>query len=160
MADTSSSVKVMRAMVEAPHSCNSGSAVVLRGKRLQTSVSSYAAAGITKSSPEATCPMILVDWYMAAAYCNWLSDQENLEKCYEEDAQGKVVGLKAKYLSLTGYRLPTEAEWEYACRAKAVTSRYYGEAEELLPKYGWYLGNSGDWTRPVGGKKPNDLGLF
>src|SRR5262245_6473970 len=46
MADTSSSVKVMRAMVEAPHSCNSGSAVVLRGKRLQTSVSSYAAAGI------------------------------------------------------------------------------------------------------------------
>ena len=47
MADTSSSVKVMRAMVEAPHSCNSGSAVVLRGKRLQTSVSSYAAAGIS-----------------------------------------------------------------------------------------------------------------
>src|SRR5262245_6215607 len=62
MADTSSSVKVMRAMVEAPHSCNSGSAVVLRGKRLQTSVSSYAAAGITKfpvSSSEAS-PFIMM----------------------------------------------------------------------------------------------------
>src|SRR5262245_28167704 len=52
MADTSSSVKVMRAMVEAPHSCNSGSAVVLRGKRLQTSVSSYAAAGIVVEPAE------------------------------------------------------------------------------------------------------------
>jgi formylglycine-generating enzyme required for sulfatase activity len=41
-----------------------------------------------------------------------------------------------------------------------VTSRYYGEAEELLPRYGWYLKNSGERTWPVGGKKPNDLGLF
>jgi formylglycine-generating enzyme required for sulfatase activity len=56
--------------------------------------------------------------------------------------------------------LPTEAEWEYACRAGAVTSRYYGQSEELLGKYDWYLKNSGDRTWPVGSLKPNDFGLF
>jgi formylglycine-generating enzyme required for sulfatase activity len=61
---------------------------------------------------------------------------------------------------LTGYRLPTEAEWEYACRAGAATSRYYGETAELLTHYGWYLGNSTEQTQPVGSKKPNDWGLF
>jgi formylglycine-generating enzyme required for sulfatase activity len=113
--------------------------------------------------PEPTCPIGGVVWYEAAAYCNWLSDQEGIAKdqwCYETDPQGRVTKLRENYLSLTGYRLPTEAEWEYACRAGAVTSRYYGETEELLGKYGWYFQNSKERTRPVGGKKPNDLGLF
>src|SRR5437660_6147208 len=49
---------------------------------------------------------------------------------------------------------------EYATRAGAVTSRYYGETEELLPKYAWYQKNSQERTWPVGSLKPNDLGLF
>ena len=68
--------------------------------------------------------------------------------------------MKANYLSLLGYRLPTEAETEYATRAGAETSGYYGETEELLPKYAWYNKNSKAKSRPVGTLKPNDLGLF
>jgi len=68
--------------------------------------------------------------------------------------------LRASYLSLTGYRLPTEVEMEYAIRAGADTARYYGETEELLPKYARYQINTNSMPSPVGSLKPNDLGLF
>ena len=128
--------------------------------------------GEHSSSPG--CPMIRVTWYAAAAYCNWLSKREGLPEaqwCYETNKEGRYQeGMKpaADFLSRTGYRLPTEAEWEYACRAGAVTSRYYGETEELLPKYGWY-GKPPEWSgklgslgspNEVGILKPNDFGLF
>jgi formylglycine-generating enzyme required for sulfatase activity len=76
------------------------------------------------------------------------------------DAKGQVVQLKENYLSLTGYRLPTEAEWEYGCRAGAATSRFFGESAELLGKFACYLQNSDEHSWPVGSKKPNDFGLF
>jgi formylglycine-generating enzyme required for sulfatase activity len=98
---------------------------------------------------------------MAAKYCNWLSKGEGIPEdqwCFR--IKDDVVELKSNYLSLTGYRLPTESETEYATRAGADTSRYYGESEELLPKYGWYNKNSQGKTWPVGGLKPNDFGLF
>jgi formylglycine-generating enzyme required for sulfatase activity len=56
--------------------------------------------------------------------------------------------------------MPTEAEFEYACRAGAITSRYYGQSEELLGKYAWYIMNSQNHSWPVGSLKPNDWGLF
>jgi hypothetical protein len=108
-------------------------------------------------------PVNAVNWFMAAAYCNWLSKQEGVPEdqwCYATGAQGQVTKLKEKYLSLSGYRLPTEAEMEYATRAGAVTARYYGETDELLEKYAWYTKNSREKTWPVGSLKPNDLGLF
>jgi formylglycine-generating enzyme required for sulfatase activity len=109
----------------------------------------------------ADLPVIGRSWYQAAAYCNWLSEKEGIDEkewCYE--IKGKVTKVRENYLSLSGYRLPTEAEMEYATRAGAVTSRYFGETEELLPKYAWYRKNSKEKTWPVGSLKPNDLGFF
>ena len=88
-----------------------------------------------------------------------------MQWCYEiEPGQSrgevKVVRLRANYLSLQGYRLTTEAEMEYAIRAGAVTSRYFGETEDLLPKYAWHRQNSNEQPWPVGSLKPNDFGLF
>jgi len=114
------------------------------------------------STSLADLPAVGTSWYQAASYCNWLSKEEGIPNdqwCYEIK-NGQVTKLKEKYLSLTGYRLPTEAEIEYATRAGALTSRYYGETEDLLPKYAWYQKNSKDQTWPVGSLKPNDWGLF
>jgi len=109
----------------------------------------------------ADLPAVGINWYMAAAYCNWLSEEEGIPQgqwCYE--IKGNEILLKPSYLSLSGYRLPTEAELEYSTRAGAMTSRYFGETEDLLPKYVWYVKNSREKTWRVGSLKPNDFGLF
>jgi formylglycine-generating enzyme required for sulfatase activity len=104
-------------------------------------------------------PVVRATWYQVAKYCNWLSDQEGLPRCYKEE-DGNVVGVEENYLDLTGYRLPTEAEVAYANRANTSTCRFYGETEDLLGEYAWYQKNSGEVTHVVGTRKPNDFGLF
>jgi formylglycine-generating enzyme required for sulfatase activity len=117
-------------------------------------------------APSGDCPVTNVTWYDAAAYCNWLSEREGIPKeqwCYVPNEAGQyAVGMKmaANYLGRTGYRLPTEAEWEYACRAGAGTGYSFGEPDDLLGKYAWYAGNSPSRTQPVGTRRPNDNGLF
>jgi formylglycine-generating enzyme required for sulfatase activity len=135
----------------------------LRETRQEERLGAFWVAMMKRHGQDEGGPMTTLNWYIAAAYCNWLSKKEGIPEgqwCYETNAQGDVTALKAGYLSLQGYRLPTEPEWEYACRAGAVTSRYYGETEELLPRYGWYIMNSTEKSWPVGRKKPNDFGLF
>jgi eukaryotic-like serine/threonine-protein kinase len=111
-------------------------------------------------------PWIGSTWYAAAAYCNWLSEQEGLPEkqwCYERNdtnAYADGMTIPANVLERTGYRLPTEAEWEYACRAGTVTSRYYGVSIDLLGKYAWYQTNSEQRAWSTGSLLPNDLGMF
>ncbi len=119
-------------------------------------------------SPTGDCPMNSPSWYDAAAYCNWLSqqEQERIPKdqwCYQPNKEGKYesgMTMAADFLERTGYRLATEAEWEYACRAGSDTGFSFGDADELLGRYFWFIGNSFSKSHPVGSLAPNDLGLF
>jgi formylglycine-generating enzyme required for sulfatase activity len=112
---------------------------------------------------EANCPVNGVSWFQAIGYCNWLSAQDpsipREEWCYPAETKDGIE-LSDRAVQRTGYRLPTETEWEYLCRAGTLTSRYFGVSDTLFPRYGWTWLNSKDRARPVGLLLPNEFGLF
>jgi formylglycine-generating enzyme required for sulfatase activity len=98
-------------------------------------------------------PVEQVTWSAAVKFCNARSVQEGLKPCYDTN------NWECDF-SASGYRLPTEAEWEYACRAGSTTSFYFGDISEELKSFAWFDGNAQSKPHPVGQRKPNGWGLY
>lgn len=124
-----------------------------------------------------THPVIRITWYEAVKWCNAKSEQEGKTPVYytsktfvPDNIFRRSTSTSRVYADWTanGYRLPTEAEWEFACRAGTTTAFFTGNIQHLeanpvdpnLDKAGWFAGNSGANTHTVGGKLPNKWGLY
>ncbi len=116
-------------------------------------------------APQLDCPQIEVSWLHAARFCQWLSEQEGIPEqqwCYPGvwDPRAKATILPNEYRLRTGYRLPTEVEWEYAAHGGTSLSRYCGNDLQQLVGFEWIKDNSDEVTNAVGTLRPNDLGFW
>jgi len=120
------------------------------------------------NSDAAACPVEMVTWYDAVEFCNKLSDAQGKTPVYSITARIPATGYPITKATVSatwsnnGYRLPTEAQWEYAARAGTTTTAYWGNATDdaTVGQNAWFTSNSGAKTHAVGQKLPNAFGLY
>jgi formylglycine-generating enzyme required for sulfatase activity len=101
-------------------------------------------------------PAVDITWMEAVRFCNWLSQKDALRSAYQITSDGQVTWIRDS----DGYRLPTEAEWEYAAAGGRLSEGFRYAGSDSPSEVAWYLDNAGMESHPVGTKKPNSLGLF
>jgi formylglycine-generating enzyme required for sulfatase activity len=114
---------------------------------------SYNGSQLVVDSGKDDYPVIEISWYGAVAYCNYVSEKEGYTVVYN-------LSDWSLNWSSNGYRLPTEAEWEYAARGGAGSNGYKYSGSNTIDDVAWYYSNSGGQTHTVGTKQGNELGLY
>ncbi len=111
-------------------------------------------------------PVVDITWFDAALYCNARSKLDARDTVYQYESKEGEPGRKCilkdvrMRTDVTGYRLPTEAEWEYACRIDSLTLFFWGNSYAAAEEYAWTRENSGNRVHEVARKKPNRFGLY
>ena len=113
-------------------------------------------------APQDACPVNAVSWLESSRFCRLLSERDGIldAEMAVPKGDGEHARPVASFRDRIGYRLPTEVEWEVACRAGTVTPCLFGYALDLLPMYCCYIGNSQGQSWVVGRGLPNPAGLF
>ena len=100
-------------------------------------------------------PINQITWEEAVAYCNWLSKSQKLQPAYSKNGPNYVCDFKAN-----GYRLPTEAEWEYAAKGGSLSKGTKYSGSDDADKIAWHKANSNKTPHIIGTKAPNELGIY